>query len=274
VTEHRIVVDGVTIVVDDLGSPTAPAVMVLHGFAGSAATVAELVDPLVDQWRVLVPDLVGHGRSDAPERVEAYEMDACVDQLEGVCASLDTGPLAVVGYSMGARVALQWVVRHPGRVTSMITVGATPGLLGSDEREARVEADRLLADRIESDGVEWFANNWPGRPIFATQATRVPSQRQAELGAVRRGQRAVGLANSLRGMGSGAMRPLRTDELAGVEATVLVLAGADDAKFVAIGRRLAEDLPRGRFEAVANAGHAAHLEQPVSVARLLVDGLR
>lgn len=271
--ERRVDTGDVALVADDHGPSSPTAVVVVHGFAGSAATVTELVAPLVGRHRVVVPDLVGHGRSDAPDAVDLYSMAACVDQLDVMCTALGVERVAVVGYSMGGRVALHWALRHPDRVSSLVTIGATPGPATEEQRAERVDADRALADRIERDGLVWFDRHWSALAIFATQAVRVSSARRAQLADVRIGQRAVGLANSLRGMGTGAMPHLTSGALGLVSARALVTAGADDHKFVAIGRQLAADLPHGRFEPVPEAGHAAHLEQPGTVGRLVRDEL-
>ena len=71
-------------------------------------------------------------------------------------------------------------------------------------------------------------------------------------------------------MGTGAMIPLDDRALEQVTARTLVVAGAEDDKFAAIGRALAGAVPDAVFEAVVDAGHAAHLEQPAATAELIV----
>ncbi|MGI9602809.1 MAG: alpha/beta fold hydrolase [Acidimicrobiales bacterium] len=257
---------------DEHGPSAAAPVVVLHGFAGSAEAVTQLSAPLAATgFRVLVPDLVGHGRTPAPRDAAAYSMDACLDQLEALCRSLDLGTVAVVGYSMGGRVALQWAARYRDRVGRLLTIGATPGLAGAEEREDRRRADGELADRIEAEGLEWFDEYWASRPIFASQRGRVAPEEHSRMSAIRRGQRPWGLANSLRGMGTGTMPYLAADDLGAIRSPALVVAGADDQKFVAIGGDLADRLGRGRFVSVPDAGHAAHLESPHTVGALVSD---
>ncbi len=268
--EHRIDADGVTVVVEEHGETRGPPAVVLHGFSGSAATVAELIAPLVVLGhRVLAPDLVGHGRSDAPADVRRYTMAACVAQLEEACRALDVGPVTVVGYSMGGRLALSWLARQPDRIERLIVIGATPGLARSAERDQRRRRDDELADRIEADGMEWFASFWPEQPIFSGQAARLTDEQRQRLRLAHQVHHPIGLANSLRGMGTGVMPFLPPGLLATLGAPTLAMAGADDEKFCAIGRVLAEQLGTGAFESVPDAGHAAHLEQPDTVGRAL-----
>ena len=82
--------------------------------------------------------------------------------------------------------------------------------------------------------------------------------------AERRRNTTAGLASSLRVAGTGA-EPDVWAAVARIGQPVLVLAGAGDTKFVAIGRRLAAAVgANARFETVPDAGHAAHLEQPAA----------
>jgi pimeloyl-ACP methyl ester carboxylesterase len=128
-----------------------------------------------------------------------------------------------------------------------------------------------MAARIERDGVEWFARHWEALPIFATLRRR-RGDLDAELGAMRSANDPQGLACSLRDMGAGAAAPLWR-RLGAVEPAVLIIAGADDPRYVAYGRRLRDSLRRAELVVVPDAGHAAHLEQPATVADALANFL-
>jgi pimeloyl-ACP methyl ester carboxylesterase len=105
------------------------------------------------------------------------------------------------------------------------------------------------------------ADRWGAQPLFAGQAPEVGAAARADR--LRNDPR--DLAAALRGIGTGSMEPL-WDRLAELEMEVAVLAGERDEKFVALGRRLADALPRGELEIVAGAGHALALEAPAAVA--------
>src|SRR5690606_18972988 len=127
-------------------------VLLLHGFMGSAAAwthVQALLSPAVT---ALAVDLPGHGRSPVlpAEGREGFEqtlevLDALVEQIFG-------GPVDVVGYSQGARVALALAAQRPERVRRLVLESGSPGLharklrsLRRAEDEARAQA--LLLDR-------------------------------------------------------------------------------------------------------------------------------
>ena len=147
----------------------------------------------------------------------------------------------------------------------LVLIGASPGLADPGERADRIAADDALADRIQSAGVPAFVDYWESIPLFASQA-RLP---EAQRAAIRRGRLAnspVGLANSLRGMGTG-VQPFV--DAGRVTMPVLALAGELDRKFVAIGQEMTSQMACARFELMVGAGHAAHLERPGACAEAI-----
>ena len=258
--EIRLNAAGVGLRVLRRGNPEAPPLMVLHGFTGCAQTMAGVSEALADGWRVHALDLVGHGESDAPESPELYSMERCVDQVLAAMDSLGLERAHFLGYSMGARVALSLAVGAPGRVSSLVLVGVSPGPKDEIARAERVTADEALAARILDRGIEAFVDAWMALPLFASQA-RLGAEALEIARKQRLACRPLGLANSLRGMGSGAMPPLshRLNEL---EAPVLLVVGSEDAKFGAIAREMCPRIPRAEMLEIGEAGHAAHLEQP------------
>jgi 2-succinyl-6-hydroxy-2,4-cyclohexadiene-1-carboxylate synthase len=246
-------------------SPLADStpLLVLHGFTGCAEAMLAVAEPLAGHRRVLLPDLVGHGRSEVAT-VDRCTMPSVVDQLLAVLDAAGIAAVDVVGYSMGGRVALHLAVAAPERVRRVVTIGASPGLADPVARAARVAADEALAARIRTVGIERFVAEWESQPLFASQVRLAPAVLAAQ-----RVQRLAsdpeGLARSLEGMGTGAMAPLH-DVLPHLAVPVLLLAGAEDAKFVAASREMAAMLPMGATGVIEAVGHAAHLEAPVAVA--------
>lgn len=249
---------------DPATGEAAPALVLLHGFTQSAETWAPLRDGLrrtgPHGTRTVAIDLVGHGASPAPPGVAPYRMEACLEQIEAALARLGLARAWWLGYSMGGRAALHLAVARPRLVEGLVLVSTTAGLDDPAGRAARVRNDEALAERIERDGVEAFVDAWLALPLFAGLRA-LPPAAFAAMRAGRLRNSATGLANSLRGMGTGAMEPLWA-RLAAIDVPALVLAGERDAKFVALGRRLAAALPRARFEVVPGAGHPVHLERP------------
>jgi pimeloyl-ACP methyl ester carboxylesterase len=151
-------------------------------------------------------------------------------------------------------------LRHPSLVSALALLGATAGIVDASERAERRRTDDTLADEIEATGVDAFLLKWLASPLFAT----LPDDASGL--ADRRQNTASGLASSLRQAGTGAQAPL-WDRLAEIAVPILVMAGELDHKFSAIGRDLVTAIgANATFTAIAEAGHAAHLEQPAAVA--------
>jgi len=245
--------------------PGRPIVL-LHGFPGAAESMAETARHVGGLGPTVCIDLVGHGCSDAPEQLDAYRMSSCVTQLVAVLDALKIRCPHWLGYSMGGRAALCMCVAHPSRVASALVVGASAGIEDPDARAQRLRSDRALAARILDLGLEDFVDYWMALPMFASQK-RLGEERLAAARRQRLAARPHGLAHSLRGMGTGAMPPLQR-QLAELELPVCLVAGDEDAKFAALAADLAHRIPDARVESIAEAGHAAHLENPESFARV------
>ena len=253
--------DGVELQVELAGD--GPAVVLLHGFTGDASTMALLAERLADDHLVVTPDLIGHGGSTGPD--ESHTVDAMATQVLAVLAALGVpAPYDVVGYSMGGRVALTMACRFPEQVASLSLIGASAGLATPEERAERAAADEDLAASILADGLESFVDRWMANPLFSTQ-TRLGDAFLADARAQRLRSRPEGLVRSLRGAGTGSMQPLH-DQLHRCAMPVALVVGADDPKFRDIAEDLALALPDASITTVADAGHAAHLEQPDAVA--------
>lgn len=257
-------VNGMRMGVEARGEPGARARLVLlHGFTGSAAGWGEHLDRLAaDGLRGLTFDLPGHGDADAPGDPAMYSIER--SRANVVAAARHYGLSehdrcnVLLGYSMGGRVALY--TAFDGSFQAVILESASPGIADERERAARRAADECLAASIERDGVPAFVDVWERLPLWESQR-QLPAERRAILREQRLRNRAVGLANSLRGVGTGA-QPSLWERLPELRIPVLLIVGALDAKFRRIAEQMAGRLPHARLAVVPDAGHAAHFERP------------
>jgi 2-succinyl-6-hydroxy-2,4-cyclohexadiene-1-carboxylate synthase len=244
------------------GSP----VTLLHGFTQSGRSWHEVISLMPSGWKWVLPDLRGHGatrvRPGAP-----YTMEACTEDLVRLWDSLGITRSHLVGYSMGGRLALHVAAARPERLLSLLTVGAHAGL-DEEAREGRRRGDEALAQRIEKDGLEAFVDYWSRLPLFEGLQRRGPAF-AAQVRAARLDNHAAGLAESLRGMGAGAMRPV-WNELDRAKLPSTFVAGQLDHGYVASARRLAASVPEGRVVVVQRAGHSVQQERPEAFSRLLL----
>jgi 2-succinyl-6-hydroxy-2,4-cyclohexadiene-1-carboxylate synthase len=235
-----------------------PTALVLHGFTHTGASWDPVVAALGERYRVLAPDIRGHGAA----------TDAVPVTLEAVLADLDTlaphDGLVLAGYSMGGRIALHAALAMPARIRRLVLIGASPGIADAAEREQRRLADERLADEVERATIEQFARRWAQLPVLADMPPEVAERVHAD----RLRNTPSGLARALRGLGTGALPPL-WDRLGELAIPVTLVVGERDEKFRAIAREMAAPIASGEVVAVAGAGHAAHLEAPEEIARIL-----
>lgn len=212
--------------------------VLLHGFAGDPASWDDVA---IEGERLALPGHVGGGPA-APD---------WASNVAAIAARI-TGCEIVVGYSLGARVALGLVVG--GFVPRAVLISANPGIADA-ERAARRAGDARWAALARQRGTAAFIAAWEAQPLFATQQRAAPAVRAA-----RRARRLAldpeQLARSLETMGLAEMPDYRAD----VDGRFALIAGGDDAKYVAIARALGAPL-----EIVADSGHDPLLEQPAAL---------
>jgi 2-succinyl-6-hydroxy-2,4-cyclohexadiene-1-carboxylate synthase len=249
-------------------SPPAPVVF-LHGFTGDSASSHALQGELAERS----PDrgfraytLTGHEAEDEArpdvatfeEEVERIASQVRRDGLEGAC---------LCGYSMGGRVALALIVRHPALFTSAVLIGASPGLAGVDERMERRDADARWLAILEQKGTVPFVEAWQDQPMFESQR-RLPRAVQDAERARKYRHSADRLALAMRVLGLAAM-PNLWPALASITIPVHLVVGELDLKFRALGQRMLAILPRGHLHVIERAGHNVVLERPEVLARRL-----
>jgi 2-succinyl-6-hydroxy-2,4-cyclohexadiene-1-carboxylate synthase len=222
---------------------------------------------LSERYRLIAIDLLGHGHSDSPADPDRYRVERCVADVLAVADHLDLARFALVGYSMGGRVALNLAVSAPERLRALVLESASPGIESAAERQARVESDARLADVLEREGIEAFVDRWEKVPLFASQA-RMPSAARDRLRRQRLGNNPRGLANSLRGLGAGVPDPL-ISRLGEISVPTLLIAGELDTKYRALGQLMSERMPSATLAVVPDTGHAIHFEQPTAFAQLI-----
>ncbi len=229
-------------------------IVLVHGFTQTMRSWDRLASLLSETFQVVRVDLPGHGGSG--------HLDLSFQETVEALGEAG-GAATYVGYSLGGRLSLRLAVDHPELVQALVLVGASPGLAEAGERAARRETDEAVAADIERMGTSAFLDRWLSQPLFATLNLQ-PDDLEARLA-----NSPTGLATALRRLGSGVQEPL-WDRLGELKMPVLAITGQEDAKF----SRLAEEMVaaigvNAQAVALAGAGHAAHLERPVSFHRLL-----
>ncbi len=106
----------------EAGRRDAPALLLLHGFPTSSHMYRKLIPALADAYHVIAPDLPGFGFSDAPDRAQfAYTFENLAGVIDRFTDAVGLGQYAIFVFDYGAPVGLRLAVRHPGRVTAIIS---------------------------------------------------------------------------------------------------------------------------------------------------------
>ncbi len=232
-----------------------------HGLTQSGRMWGGLADELSVDHQLTLVDLPGHGGSSAVR----------ADLVDGAALLGDAGgPASYLGYSMGARFCLHLALACPELVHRLVLVSGTAGFDGATERAERRRADEALAERLDprsggpaDDTVAEFVDRWVANPMFGDVPAVANDLDE------RKHNTAAGLAASLRLAGTGTQAPL-WDRLGELAMPVLVVTGARDAKFTAIGRRMVECIgSNAHYVEIDGADHAPHLQRPHRVATLV-----
>lgn len=243
---------------------TGPPVVLLHGAMGAGVTWHPVIGALADHFRVIAPDVVGHGESDdAPVPPDRSYLAAW---LAHFVDALGVERAHVVGHSMGGAIALQFALECPTRLDRLVAVdaaGLTTQIPGSvalaflwfglfPSRAASLRLARLAVyDITNIDAIM-------GEYVLQVLA--------------RRGRRSLrGLVRRHRG----AAVPLTREQLARITTPTLLIWGAEDRFFnVSAGRAAAERIPGAQLHLIPRAGHVPFFDQPAEFNAVLIRFLR
>ncbi|ULN45461.1 alpha/beta hydrolase [Mycolicibacterium goodii] len=232
------------IVVDEAGEQGGTPVLLLHGGGVAGWMWRPLIEQMGSGYRFLVPDLPGHDRS-AHTDYESH--DQAVDALALILQRCESRPAAVVGFSLGAQLAVLLAVRRPDLVTQVgvISAQAKP----SKWPGATLALLRLTAPLAKN---EWFGRA-QAKELFVPPALFPDYLRTA---------RRLSTRTLLRSVGEN-MRFTVPPAWAAFTGKTLVLVGERERAIMAdSARNLTQDRHDGDFETIAGCGHGAPLQKP------------
>ncbi len=242
-----------------------PAVLLAHGFGGSARNFGPQARALAPRWRVVRYDARGHARSEAPDDPAAYTAEAFVADMGRVLDQVGAPRAVVGGLSMGAGVALDFALAHPGRVRALVLAAFPPG---PGARGGFAAVAEQFAAAIERDGLDAAGARWVWGPGSGLDSAAARLVRQGFLE-----HPPHGIVHTLRAL---ARQPPLEALVPGLRAVVqpaLVIAGARDRMSLAPSRALAAALPAATLVEVPDAGHVVNLQKPAEFNAALVDFL-
>ncbi len=245
-------VDGVRLHYVDAGSGE-PALVLLHAFPLHAGMWEPQVAHLSRQRRVVTPDLLGFGQSDAPESMYRYTMLGSADLLAGLLDHLGLDRAVVAGLSMGGYVAFAFLRQYPERVAGLILADTRAAADTAEAFERRTDQQDQVARVGTAALVETLLEG------LLCEHTRTSRLELVER--VRRLMAANPPAGFIGALEAMKHRADATEELAGIAVPTLVLVGDDDALSPPeVAKAMQERIPGSELVVLPGAGHLSSLE--------------
>tara|TARA_B100000029_G_scaffold155049_1_gene150400 strand:- start:602 stop:1480 length:879 start_codon:yes stop_codon:yes gene_type:complete len=241
-------------------------IFLLHGLGGTGRSLATSFSGLERDFSLLSIDSIGHGRSVSPVSPLDYSPNLLVSQFLEVLDAFDHETVHVLGYGMGARLALCMAVLFPERLVSSILIAPVLGLTDSDSGEGRRHQDSDKARRIKEGDLKTFQE-----VLLSEPEAKVPNLEESKRSKGGDSQwlkrSPIGIANSLLALGPGCDLVSRED-LQNIRVPMFLLSGDKDHDAVKTAKFLTNYLPVSQNYLLEGCGRAAHVEQNGTVTHL------
>ncbi len=243
--------------------------LLVHGWGVSGELFRDQLENLSDRFRVIAPDLPGHGSSG--HFSDEASFSDLADSIVELIQELGLDSICLVGWSLGALVVWDLMDRYPELpISSMATIDMVPRLLNGDDwiYGLRDGSDYHAFDR----DIEIMLDNWPAyAELLATRLVEPMTEQTLPdlLPWIRR----IVLANDPRSMATIWKRMVEQDlrhVLPEITQPVLVIAGAKSKLYgIPAGEWVAGQMYAARLEVFADSGHAPQLDEPLRFNQLL-----
>jgi 3-oxoadipate enol-lactonase len=258
IPSHRIKSGDAEIAYWTLGD--GPPVVLLHPFPANHEFWLPVADVLSTRYRLILPDLRGHGESEVGEGPAAMEKHA--GDLANVMDHADVGRAPLIGVSIGGYAIFEFWRRHRGRVAALALCNTKAPADTPEARAGRLQAANDVLDR----GTEPFFESMVPKLMGKTTRETRPDLVEGALRMMRK-MSAEDVAQVQRGM---AARPDSTETLKSINVPVLIMTGDEDILTgVNEAELMRQHISNSEMRVIAKAGHYSPWEQPQEAARLL-----
>lgn len=256
----EVTIDGRNVHYLDQGVGTL-ALVLLHAFPLRAGMWTDQIEALTPRTRVVAPDLLGFGGTEAPDDPTAYSVDVWADQVAGLLDHLGLGRVVLGGLSMGGYAAFAFVRRHRKRLAGLVLADTRPGPDSPEVADRR----RAQADQVARHGTAELRgallegllgeHTRAHRPDVVTAARALTDNPPAGF---------IGALGALR------TRPDSTPDLAGITVPTLVVVGDGDTLSPPdVARDMHAAIPGSTLTVVPQAGHLSNIEAPEAFNRAI-----
>jgi pimeloyl-ACP methyl ester carboxylesterase len=260
--------DGIKLHAESQGPEGGVPIVFVHELAGSCRSFDLQVADWRGAWRCITFNARGYPPSDVPPSVDSYSQGHAAADIGAIMDEFGLKDANIVGVSMGSASTLQYALRHPDRVRSIVltSIGS-----GSDMKPGEFAASmEVLAEVALTKGMRALAEHYSTTPTRYRLKEKNPREYANfidQLGAAS----PLGITNTMRGVQS-KRAPLyaHKDRIAGLHVPALIVLGEEDEPCVKPSHFLEETLPGARLEAVPRTGHCVNLEEPALYNRLVI----
>ncbi|NIK80210.1 pimeloyl-ACP methyl ester carboxylesterase [Paenibacillus castaneae] len=216
--KQRTHVNGIDLVYEECGSTNEKVIVLIHGFCGSSQYWQKICPLMSDEYRIIIPNLRGHGGSSSPEGT--YTMDVMADDIAKLLETLGIDKVVMFGHSLGGYVTAAFAEKYPEKLKGFALIHSTVRPDSDETKEKRV---RDIAD-IREKGITAFVRNIIP-DLFNEEKLDEMRDDVNELIRVGQQMKAEAAISTIQGM---MQRPDRSHVLAEAAFPVLLVAGAAD----------------------------------------------
>ena len=219
-----------------------PAVLLTHSFAATGRMWTPQILMLESNFRVVVWDMRGHGRTDSPIDPESYSEDAALEDMVAILDVLGIQQAIVGGHSLGGYLSLAFHAKFPDRVAALLLSGTGPGYRKAGPREEWNARVNMIADDVETGGLA-------GMTVRSSEVDRTDHKS------------ADGLVKAARGMLTQRDGSVM-ESLATIAVPTWISVGSNDLGFLKSTEYLEAKIPGSVRTVFEGAGHSPSYEVP------------
>ena len=236
-------------------------ILLLHGLGSTKADWDLQMESFSRDFRIIAPDLRGHGNSSKPKDMEAYGIPLCAEDMKLLLDDLGVSKCMVVGFSMGGAIAFQMAVKYKGLVSKLVIVNTAPDFNALGEMGEQMIKERT--ELLKTQGMEAMAEKvalgmFPGEEQKDLRTEFYERARQNDLDAY------YNSFITLMGWGIG-------EKVKDIDIPALVVASDLDYTPIELKESYASKMKNARVEVIKNSRHGVTMDQPEQFNKALLN---
>ncbi|MCP9198711.1 alpha/beta hydrolase [Gramella sp. GC03-9] len=227
-------------------------VLLLHGLGSTKADWDMQLDALSKHFRLIAPDMRGHGNSSIPEHSEEYGVEQSAHDMKLLMDELKIEKCHLIGFSMGGALAFELAVKHPGLVDKLVIVNTAPNFNNLGEFGEQMIAERTSS--LKTYGMKPLAEQVAGN-MFPEESQKHLKEAFFERASKNPVDAYYNSFVTLMQWGIG-------DRISEIDKPALVIASDMDYTPVELKQAYVDKMPNARLEVIKDSRHGVTMDQP------------